>query len=281
MAEENLSSPLRVSVVVPVFRSHSTLPAALASLNKQDYPIESIIIIDDDPHANPCDQIIAKFMEDSANPTTYIKRKVNRGLAAAYNDAARLSNSDLLITLQADVVITQSDGVKQLVRPFIENKTIVLSCALQETPWDTWWTYGFWQKCLFARHVGRAESGRNGRFCCFSLQALRGIGCFDESTYRTAGEDGDVLVRLQKVGTIVDIPLIVAHLHELDHNFHIYRYIRKENQLAEAQGAFISHHYASIPARELLRILTRPLLVIGCFIDRINMVAIPIIVVYS
>lgn len=273
--------PPSIAVVVPVFRSESTLPAVLLALNQQDQDVKHIFIIDDYPPKNPCDEVIAEFKRVSRHPVTYIKRDQNRGLAAAYNDALRQADSDLLITLQADVVIPSADGITRLIEPFRSDPLIVLSCALQETPWDIWYKYSFWQKCLFSRQVGRVLSGQNGRFCCFSTHALHKVGLFDEATFRTAGEDGDIIIKLRQIGKIVDVPLVVKHLHQMDWHFSLRRYIQKENQLAEAQGAFFARHARHLSWRERCRNLARPILALSLAVPKFNIAAVGIIALYS
>ena len=100
-----------VTVVVPAYNSHGTLHLVLASLERQTYTPLHIVVIDDQPAPNPCDEIIAAFKGRSKHRVTYIKRVNNKGLAAAYNEAANLAQGAHLITLQADVVIPKCDGV--------------------------------------------------------------------------------------------------------------------------------------------------------------------------
>jgi len=270
---------LSITIVVPIYNSETILNDVLSSLEKQKYPIEEIILID-----NNSKDTSFKIASDYANISKFkvraIRHKEDRGLSYSYNEAIGLAKTSHLITLQSDCLIMGEDDVKKLINPFYTDN-VVVTCSLQTTPWQIWNKYNFWQKCLFSRHVGKILSGRNGRFCCFSIEALRKVGGYNEKTYRTAGEDGDILLRLGEIGEIKDVDIVVKHLHNNNSKFSFFDYLYKENQLAEAVGACLSVNIKKVKLRSLPTALARPIIVFGVFIPVINNIFFVIIFLYS
>ena len=87
-------------------------------------------------------------------------------------------------------------------------------------------------------------------------------------------------MRLRHIGKIVDVPIIVQHLHSMDPNFPLKSYIHKENQLAEAQGALLANHFSSYSLSELLILLARPLALISLLVPWIRVAGTSLIIIY-
>lgn len=260
-----------VTVIIPIHNSETTLKCVLESLEKQAYPISTVLLIDNKSSDSSL-KIALEYVKKSKLRIEIIENEKDRGLSSSYNRATNLSKTPYLITLQSDCVIVDDTGVEKLLDPFLKDAGVVTTCSLQTTPWDVWKSYNFWQKALFSRHVGRILSGRNGRFCCFSLEALKKIGGFDEENFRTAGEDGDVLLKLSKIGKVVDVDTIVHHLHNRNNKFSLKDYIYKENQLAEAVGANLAKSIFKTSLLNYRTAFIRPLLLAGLLIPKFNIV---------
>lgn len=271
---------ISVSVVVPIHNSATILNDTLDSLEKQDYSISEIFIIDNNSTDNSL-KIAENFAKHSRFKIIIIRQKEDRGLAHSYNQAINLAKTTHLITLQSDCIIPEKDDMKKLLKPFGEDNDVVVSCSLQMTPWKVWEKYNFWQKCLFSRHVGKPLSGRNGRFCCFSIEALKSVGLFNEQAFRTAGEDGDILFRLSSKGKIIDVDVVVKHLHSMNNNFSIGDYIYKENQLAEAVGACLGQNFGKIRLIQFSTAFLRIFLILGLFIPILRVMFVALILIYS
>lgn len=269
-----------VTIIIPMHNSATTLKPVLDSVENQNYQIAEIFILDNNSSDNSA-EIVKDYIKKSRFKIKLIVHKTDMGLSYSYNEAIKKVKTPLVITLQSDCVIPKKNGVGMLVKPFMKNDNIVASCSLQTTPWKVWKQYGFWQKCLFARHVGRNLSGRNGRFCCYSLEALKQVGLFNTKAYRTAGEDGDMFYHLMQIGSVVDINLVVEHLHSMSDNFSLKTYLYKENQLAEAVGATMVNNYKRTGILSWATALIRPLLLIGLFIPWLNIAFIFLIIIFA
>lgn len=272
---------LTVTVVVPVHNSATTLKSVLKSLEEQSYPIEEVFILDNNS-SDQSPEIIREFVNNTKLLSHVITHNTDCGLAYSYNEAINKSSSELVVTLQSDCVIRDTEDLNKLITPFVNDIKIVASCSLQVTPRKTWLGYNFWQKALFSRHVGRIASGRNGRFCAFRTKTLRKIGAFDCQAYRTAGEDGDIFFKLQEQGLVVDASeVIVDHLHSINPGFRLVDYLYKENQLAEGGGACFRNNLKRAKITNYLTPLLRPIMIVGCFIPYLNYLIIPLVVVYA
>ena len=261
---------ISVTVMIPIRNSVTVLKDVLQSLEKQNYPLREIILIDNNSTDSSW-KIMSQYAKISRYPIRLIKHKKDYGLSYSYNEAIKLTRATHLITLQSDCVIAEKNGITKLIQPWKNGSKVVATCSMQTTPKEIWENYNFWQKCLFSRHVGKILSGRNCRFCCFSVPALKKIGMFDKKTYRTAGEDGDLFFKLSRIGIIVDVhDLVVRHIHSKNKFFTMRDYIHKENQLAEAVGACLSKNFSKIPSRNYLTAFLRPILLTGLLIPKLN-----------
>ncbi len=274
-------SNLEITLIVPIRNSETTLGDVFAGIEKQDYPIEEIWLVDNFSTDSSV-ELMSQYAQQSKFNVKLIRQKEDLGLSHSYNEVIDQAKTTLLITLQSDCVIKKTSGVSELVEPFEKDKQVVAACSQQITPWSVWDYYPFWQKCLFSRHAGKVLSGRNGRFCCFSVEALRKAGKFNEKAYRTAGEDGDLFLKLSKIGKVLDVEdVVVDHLHSKAARFSLRDYIYKENQLAEAVGACFSINISRINPLNYLTALTRLLMIIGLFIPGWNKLFLLLVIGYS
>ena len=269
-----------VTMIVPIHNSSSTLEPVFKSIEKQDYPISEVWLLDNNSNDNSY-EMMQNYAKKSRFKIKVIRHTKDQGLSYSYNEAISAAKTDCVVTLQSDCVIRDKNGVSRLIKPFVEDESMIATCARQITPWNVWEKYGFWQKAYFSRHVGRVASGRNGRFCCFLTKALKDAGLFDVKTFRTAGEDGDMFFKLEQMGKVIDVETIADHLHDTSNNFKLKNYIYKENQLAEGGGACFGKNFGKISARKYLTPLLRPVLLLGLLIPKANIVFAALIFIYS
>lgn len=268
-----------VSLVLLVYNSATVLPKTLEGIEKQEYPLKIIYIIDDFSQDNSV-TILKKYQRESKFKVKIITHTKNIGWSASCNEIIRQLKTDHAVTLNADCVIKDKNGIKKLITPFIHNKTVVESCSKIINPLGVWERYNFWQKCLFSRHVGKIMSGRNSAFCCFSVAALKRVGLFDERRFRTAGEDADMMYKLEKMGKIVDVDTIIEHIHNTDKQFSILGLFKKRAQHAEAAGVVFSV-YPNFFSLNSLRLFLPFIMVIGLFVDQLRIMSLTSLVGFS
>jgi GT2 family glycosyltransferase len=266
----------KISLLMPVHNGESTLEKTLESLLDQSTKFNDLVIIDD----RSCDssvEIIENYL-DGKQEYTLIRNSKSIGLAAAYNQGIRATNGDLIVTLHQDVVL-KKDSLEKLIEPF-KNEEIVAASHIVEHPINIWNKYNFWQKCFFSRLAGKDFQGIDGKFDAFRKDALEKVGLFDEKHFRTAGEDGDIVFKLRRIGKIADTDAKIVHLHKIDPNFGWKDILRKQAQYSEAQGAlFIRGRIRNV--LQFGKSFFREILLLTLLIPYTRILSVVLIIIYS
>lgn len=265
-----------ISIVLPVYKGESTLEKTLGSLLAQTKKFDELIIIDD---ASPdrSQEIIADFLRGKFK-YKLISHEKNLGLAKSYNDGIRKSRGNLVITLHQDVIL-DPDALKNLTGPF-KDKDVVAAGHWSVFPREIWEKFNFWQKCFFARFVGKELPGINGQFDCFRRSALEKAGLFDGVHFRSAGEDVDIVWKMKKLGEVVQTKAKLIHLQKIGSDFGPKEIIWKQKQHSEARGALLSlgriREFSTV-----VKIFFREILVLALFVPYLNIISVICIVGYS
>ena len=90
------SEQITVSVVIPCFNSHRTLPRTLASLRAQTVPVLEIVVVDD----GSTDFATVGFLDSLTG--VRLVRQQNKGLAGARNAGIRAATGTHVLPLDAD-----------------------------------------------------------------------------------------------------------------------------------------------------------------------------------
>ena len=201
------SSPLRASIIIPVYNAEKTLAACLSICLAQDYPDYEVIVVDDGSTDDS-----AALAADCTGVTSH--RQPNAGPAAARNTGARLASGDFLVYTDADCV-PNADWLSQLVGAFEDGVVAVGG------------TYAIANSTSRLARVVQAEiAQRHRRFrgdvdflgsfnVAFRRDAFEAVGGFDESYLQASGEDNDLAYRLHDEGgrMIFNPDAVVAHYH--------------------------------------------------------------------
>lgn len=269
----------RISVVMPIRNGAYTVRKTLESLLAQTVSPDELIIVDDSSDDESV-RIVKDILDERDRAYVFVEHQESKGLAHSYNDGIRRSTGQLVVTLHCDVVLQGETALERLVEPLRENENVVMAYHFVDHPLEVWETYGFWQKCFFARQAGRRQSGMDGKFDCFRKSALEKVGLFDGETFFRAGEDGDMFRKLARYGAIVKADAGILHLHDLDPNFNMANIVHKHAQYAESQGA-IFRRYGLASVKECVRVFFREIMVLVLFIPGIRVVGLLCVAVYS
>ncbi len=270
-----------ITLIIPVHNGDSTLEKTFQSLESQNDKqlIQEIIIINDNS-ADKSYSIIQHYIKASSFNVQCIEHQQSAGLAASYNEAIKLSQSEYFILMHQDICLPDVDCFEKMLEPF-SNENTIASYPVILHPHEVWKGYGFWQKCLFSRFVEKEKSALNGKFDCFHKERLMNlIGLFDEEHYRTAGEDLDLEYRILRAAYQTAASSVkIHHIHEQHDNFSLKKTYHKEAQLAESQGVLL-RKYAVVNFSDLLTYF-RPLLIVALIFPYLQMISILFIMVYS
>lgn len=263
-------------MIIPVHNGESTLKKTLESLLAQSKKFDELVVVDDgsDDKSVGC----VKNTLHAERDYKLLENEKQLGLAASYNRGTRASSGDLVVTLHQDVVL-EKDALEKLIKPFFDEKVVAASHTVAH-PLEIWKKYDFWQKCAFARLAGKDFSGIDGKFDAFRRNALEKVGWFDEKHFRTAGEDGDIVWKLKKIGRIAQTEAKIVHIHKNDPHFGWRDIVRKQAQYSEAQGALLSR--GRIRSFEnFARSFFREILLISLFIPCARLFSFALILIYS
>lgn len=271
-----MEKKMTISVLMPVYNGESTLEKTLESLLVQSKEFDELVIVDDESRDKSIEHL--KNFLDGRREYALIRNEKQKGLAAAYNRGIKAARGDLIVTLHQDILL-EKDALKKLVKPFAD-ENIIASTHIVSHPIEIWQKYNFWQKCFFARLAGKDFQGIDGKFDAFRKSALEKVGLFDEVHFRTAGEDGDMAWKLEKIGKIARSKAKIVHLHKIDPNFSWKDIIHKQKQYSEAQGVlFVRGRIRG--AESFVKAFFREILIIFLFVPYATYLATALIVVYA
>jgi len=260
----------KITVILPVHNGDSTLNQTIQCLYRCRNLFSELIIIDDGSVDQSLEIIKSIKCKKIVHPRAI-------GLANSYNQAISSAKGEIIVTVHQDVVFKLID-FKKLVKPFL-NPYVVATSHQVILPLKIWQQYNFWQKLFFARKVNLLEKGIDGKFDGFRKSSLIKIGLFDSHHFKTAGEDGDVVFRLQKIGKIIQTTATITHLHSQNNHFSLYEIFRKQAQYSQAQGALL--RLGHLPPWHLLKTFFREIIIISVLVPYLNLITILLILVYS
>lgn len=270
----------RTTIVMPVYNGATTLPQVFDSLQKQQQKqlVDQIIVIND--HSNDSSkELIEKYAKQGAYSVHVVNHDASQGLAAGYNEGAKLAKTEYILLMHQDIVLTAPDSFARILKPF-ENPNVVTSYPVLLHPYEVWKDYSFWQQCLFSRFVGKKIPMLTGKFDCFSSGFLKEVGYFDNKTYRTAGEDSDLKIKIRrKHREAVDSGVEVIHLQYAEKDFGLKKFIKKEAQLAEAQGVVL-RKYGVHDIKGVSLSFFRQILLAGLLVPYIRWFFVVLILIY-
>ncbi|SVC62616.1 uncharacterized protein METZ01_LOCUS315470, partial [marine metagenome] len=271
-----------VSIIIPVFNGAKTINESLDSLLKQDYIEKNfnsveIIIINDNSTDNSF-PLIKDYFHDKTIKNKILSNKKNLGLAANYNRGIEISRGDYVITMHQDVILKENALAKLL--SSMDEETTQAAFHYVDHPREIWEKYNFWQKCLFSRLLDKRFYGLDGKFDLFRKSILIDVGMFDTATFRSAGEDGDIVKKIESVGILKKTEAGIIHIHDNNPNYSLKSYLLKHAQLSEAQGAlYRKHGITSII--ELFRAFFRESLLLMLLVPYLRYISIFLILLYS
>jgi len=202
---------MNVSVVIPAYNNQKTVHEVLDALLSQKYELGQVeVIAIDDCSKDNTREVIKKF------PVTYVLNQGNLGLAKSLNNGILLSKYDTVVTLHADTIPANSSWLQQLVSP-LKDSNVVATCSVQFSPNFDQRHKTIWEKMLYAKQS--AHLALNDKADAYKKTVLKEIGMFDEKTFRTAGEDEDLALRIRLQGkTIQGTQAEVIHNHYFSSN---------------------------------------------------------------
>lgn len=283
-----------VTVIVPMRNSETTIIQTLESITEQKYPISEILIVDNASTDNSI-SLTEEYAKKSKIPIRILGQKINKGVGASYNRGVKEAKTDLVVFMHSDSSLPTPAELKKLVFPHRDNKNVVASYPTVLMLEDVWRNYNFWEKCLFSRAVGQKRPGMNGKFDCVRKDAFMKIHGFDDKHYGEdigiGGEDTDLYLKLDEVGSVVLSKACVIHLHYLGNNYKLSDWIKNRKLLARTYGRLVRLRWNNLPITPddkfpsfrfgILIFLVKPILAILPFIPYFFNFGIVMLIAYA
>ncbi len=198
------------SVVIPAYRAEATIAACLERLARCPGPPREVVVVDD---ASP-----DATAELASRPDVRVHRHThNLGAGAARNTGVRLTQGDIVVFVDADVLVPL-DTFRHLERHFagVDPPAAVTSTFSVDCPAKTWYAR---HKNLYSVHMLSSLSDRlgtlNTSLTAIPRDVLARCGGFDEQA--AAAEDNALGAAMAVAGDriVLDQALAVEHLKEL------------------------------------------------------------------
>ena len=266
-----------VTIVLPIFNAQTTIAQTITSLLQEKKYFKQLLLIDNNSTDNS--RLTAlKTLRNSKIDYKYLINKINKGLAYSYNRGIKLCKTKIVVTLQADVIITKGSLLK-LISPLFQKNNIVATTHTEKTSKDVWQSYNYWQKVFFSRQAETEQKGINGRFDAFKTSALKKIGLFDHKTYRTAGEDGDIVYKLNKIGKVKYTNAKIIHIHSRSPSFSPKDIYYKHAQYSQTYGVWLRKGIINTP-KKIIFTHFREILLISLLIPYLKYISFCLIILY-
>jgi len=117
--------PLPVSVVLAAYNEDQVIARTLRSVLASNYPLTELIVVNDGSTDRTADEIRALSARD---PRVTLLDQANTGKAGALNAGLRRASSEIIVTLDADTMLTR-DTIGNLVRHFAADRTARLGAV--------------------------------------------------------------------------------------------------------------------------------------------------------
>jgi len=190
-----------ISIIVPVFNGGITFHACVSSLLKIDYPQHKlqVLLINDGSIDNSAKWLLNQKLPAYFNIITHAE---NMGRATARNSGLKLAKGDIIIFLDADMVV-KPDFVRQHIKAILMPGVAAVSGLLLADPKQPKTSLQYY---LFEyRRRGAKQFGENKPIpfnylitgnMSLTRQAVDECGVFDETYIGYGGEDTDYAIRL-------------------------------------------------------------------------------------
>lgn len=202
-----------VSVVIPIFNEETSIKRTLKSILNSNYPKGKLEVIVVDDKSTDNSLLIAKKFQGKHNgiKVRIYHHKKNKGSGAAHNTGIKYSNSEIILSMDADTFV-ESHSVKEMMRYFKDSEVMCVSPSmLVHKP------KGILQRIqqaeyLFGLFLRKAFSSVNaihvtpGAFSAYRKSFIDKYGGYDEHNIT---EDLELALRVQSKGyKIENCPVI-------------------------------------------------------------------------
>lgn len=233
-----------VSIIFNLYQpDKKVLEEILKSFEKQKVDFQVELIIVDKKTDDVEKEMINKFAKKYKNiKTNIIKVNENLSFAGSMNAGLRKSYYDILVIIQQDCIPIGFTWLSNLVEP-LKNKGVVATASKVTYPDKLWNSLSFFAKSIMLHEKGTITPELDEKACGYKKEAIESVGLFNETDFRTAGEDYDMYVKLKEIGKIGYPNAEVYHYHPAN----LSSRIKKTRQWANGFGTLFNKYGTRMP----------------------------------
>jgi len=189
-----------VAVLIPAHNEESVIVQTVKSVLESDLPNLNVVVVDDGSKDRTGALLFANFGND---PRVRIIQQVNRGKAAALNNAMSQTDSDIVVTIDADTEI-EPDAISKLLRHFSNPKIGAVAGNVKVGNRSRWLTR--WQALEYITSQNMEKRAFDLLNCITVVPGALGawrkeaIVAAGGITSDTVAEDADLTIAIRRLG---------------------------------------------------------------------------------
>lgn len=195
-----------------------------------------------------------------------IKVDEGLGLSDSINFGIKRTRYPIIVTLHQDCVPVNDYWLRDLTLP-LGDEEVVASVSKVLMPSEIWDKFDSISKILSAKEQKLITPLMDEKGCAYRKSALKKTGLFDGKTFRTAGEDFDMYIKLKSVGEIAYPETQVTHYHYYNWKSRL----KKELQLSNAFGTLVRKYGKRMPGWYIGILKAFPIIGYPLFLTSINL----------
>ena len=164
------------------------------------------------------------------------------GMAKQMNYGINKSKYEIVVTLPQDCIPEGEHWLENLVGP-LKDSAIVASASKVHFPVQLWGRFGIFTRAMTLNEKGTITPLLDEKGDAYRKSTLKEVGLFNETHFRTAGEDFDMYMKMKEKGKIAYPDAIVLHIHPTTFQ----QRLRKIYQYANGYGALLRKYGPKMP----------------------------------
>jgi cellulose synthase/poly-beta-1,6-N-acetylglucosamine synthase-like glycosyltransferase/spore germination protein YaaH/peptidoglycan/xylan/chitin deacetylase (PgdA/CDA1 family) len=189
-----------VTVLIPAHNEEGVILQTVTSVLASDYPAMQVIVVNDGSTDDTRMLLDSHFSND---PRVQLIHQVNRGKAAALNNAMSHATTEIVVTIDADTEI-EPDAIRQLMRHFSDPQTGAVAGNVKVGNRSRWLTR--WQALEYITSQNMEKRAFDLLNCITVVPGALGawrqeaIAAAGGITADTVAEDADLTVAIRRLG---------------------------------------------------------------------------------
>jgi len=157
-----------ITIGIPAYNEEANIKRLISSVLKQDFTnlkLDKIIISSD----GSTDKTVAVAKSFKNKKIVIINNKDRKGIARGLNQIISKSKSEILVTLDADITISDNNFIQKLVSPILNNSASLTSSAIAEKMPKTFYGKILFVSMLLKENLFKAINNGNNIYTCHGL----------------------------------------------------------------------------------------------------------------